>query len=461
MNAELLAMLGGAGAVPSRREAEPKTLISFKAGKMNAERQEDGRYMVTADPRRGTIEVNWTQSSSSSASSGELKIEWRDRRTRAIVDSLTIFPEDDCTYSKVDTGNDKDRVYLLQYGNVSERRFFFWMQDKEEGNLDEENCVKINMYMADSAEAAAAANGEESPSAASASGSKSKKASGKEGDTAAGSGSGSGSNNDSSRMDISGLGGGGLDNAALMQIMQGLNDTGAGDGNGNDNASGNTSSAQGGQVDTLSNILENLGMPQQSSNTGTSTNTNENANTTSTSTAPAVTSSDTPAATGGLTLSDLQGAMAGLATTSPTSQIPAGIPAAHAQSGPPLSEIATPDAISSSGILENDEIKTKLIALLPEGQRSEEKLMENLRSPQVKQCLKSLSAALEEEEGSSFNSILANFQLRPEDGAMALAAGNPIQAFLDCVLRDVEREKEQKENSKEKKDEDGDSEMKE
>ena len=39
MNAELLAMLGGAGAVPSRREAEPKQLLSFKAGKMNAEIQ--------------------------------------------------------------------------------------------------------------------------------------------------------------------------------------------------------------------------------------------------------------------------------------------------------------------------------------------------------------------------------------------------------------------------------------
>lgn len=39
MNAELLAMLGGANAVPRQREAEPKTLLSFKAGKMNAERQ--------------------------------------------------------------------------------------------------------------------------------------------------------------------------------------------------------------------------------------------------------------------------------------------------------------------------------------------------------------------------------------------------------------------------------------
>jgi hypothetical protein len=37
MNAELLAMLGGSMPGASRsREAEPKTLLSFKAGKMNA-----------------------------------------------------------------------------------------------------------------------------------------------------------------------------------------------------------------------------------------------------------------------------------------------------------------------------------------------------------------------------------------------------------------------------------------
>lgn len=40
MNAELLAMLGGAGSVPSRREVESKTLLSFKAGKMTAQRQD-------------------------------------------------------------------------------------------------------------------------------------------------------------------------------------------------------------------------------------------------------------------------------------------------------------------------------------------------------------------------------------------------------------------------------------
>jgi hypothetical protein len=39
MNAELLAMLGSVPGVSSRRENEPKTLLSFKAGKLIAERQ--------------------------------------------------------------------------------------------------------------------------------------------------------------------------------------------------------------------------------------------------------------------------------------------------------------------------------------------------------------------------------------------------------------------------------------
>ena len=39
MNAELLAMLGQVPGVSSRRENEPKTLLSFKAGKMIAELQ--------------------------------------------------------------------------------------------------------------------------------------------------------------------------------------------------------------------------------------------------------------------------------------------------------------------------------------------------------------------------------------------------------------------------------------
>ncbi len=384
---------------------------------------------MTADPRRGTLDVNWTKSSSSSP--GTLKLEWKDRRTRSVVDSHTIFPEDDCTFSRVETGNDKDRVYLLQYGNVSERRFFFWMQDKEEGNLDEENCVKINIFMADPAEAAAAAKGEESPSSKA-----------NTGTTPAS----SSSNSDGENASTSRIEGGGLDSAALMQIMQGINTSN------NDSASGGAASSgtSGAQVDTLSHILENLGIPQNASNISSSS---ANVTTPATNTNDSTPSlSNVPA----LTLSDLQGAMAGLATTSPPSQ-------QLLSSGPPLHEVASIDAINESGILNDDEIKNKLIALLPEGQKTEEKLMENLRSPQVAQCFKSLTAALNDDV-SSFNSILANFQLNPEDGAAAMIAGNPIQAFLDCVLKSVEKEKGDKDDSigkEEGKDADGDSEMKE
>ena len=92
--------------------------------------------------------------------------------------------------------------------------------------------------------------------------------------------------------------------------------------------------------------------------------------------------------------------------------------------------------------------------------------MENLSSPQVQQCLKSLQAALLDDE-AGVNSILANFQLRPEDGAIAMAAGNPIQAFLDCVLKSAQRETAEQEQQQQDGDGDeddngeGDADMKE
>ena len=318
------------------------------------------------------------------------------------------------------------------------------MQDKEEGNLDEENCVKINTYMADPAEAAAAANGEESPSAIAA----------REGNDDGNSGG-----DESKSSESGGRIEGGLDNAALMQIMQGISSNNPT----NTSADATSSNTTGGQVDTLSNILENLGMPQQSSTSSSAPAATATApsatpapsNINSTPSAPEAPKPSKGGGGGGLTLSDLQGAMAGLATTSPPSSIPP-------PSGPPLNEIATPENVIESNLLSDPQIKEKLISLLPEGQQTEEQLMVNLRSAQVKQCLKSLTGALE--EGESFNSLLANFQLDPKDGAMALAVGNPIQAFLDCVLRSVEREKKEKEEQNKDgdgKDTDGDSEMKE
>ena len=95
--------------------------------------QPSGKFLIEPDTRRGDLHVVWTKTSASSvraganASSlvagGHLGLQWKDRRTRATVDTIAIFPEDAATYERVPTGRDGDRVYLL---TVGENRHFFW-----------------------------------------------------------------------------------------------------------------------------------------------------------------------------------------------------------------------------------------------------------------------------------------------------------------------------------------------
>jgi len=295
------------------------------------------------------------------------------------VNTYPIFPNDNATFERVETGNDADRVYLLSCGeHHAHSRHFFWMQDKDD-QPDEDNCVNFNLYMSDYSEAALAA-GTSAPA-----------------------------NNENEVAD---------DNAELLRIMQGaLGSQGMGNSEGarTVDVPGDRSipSAGVGQIDALGNILENLGMPHP----GAAPSGEMNA-----------TSSSSAGNTGGLTLADLQGAMAGLATASPSA----------ASAGPPLSEFTSSDIIDESGILNDSDVTARLVALLPEGQQTEDKLRENIRSPQVAQCLQRLQSALADDAGS-FNSIIANFQLNAADGATAMAAGNPIEAFLNCLIKDVER----------------------
>ena len=286
------------------------------------------------------------------------------------------------------------------------------MQDKDT-EPDEENCVKVNLYMTDYAEAAIAAGAPAASTSSGAAGS----------DPAANAAA--------------------MDNAELLRIMQGaLGSQGLSNAEGGRRVTvpGDTSvpTSLPGQVDALGNILENLGMPQP----GGTTPSGEHRDRALAPTAVA--------GAGGLTLADLQGAMAGLATASPPSSAVASPP------GPPLAELAMTEVVEESGIMNDPEATARLVALLPEGQRTEDKLRENIRSPQVAQCLQRLTSALAD-DASSFNSIIANFQLNPEDGAAAMAAGNPIEAFLNCLLKDVERKegvKKPKEGEEETKEED-------
>jgi hypothetical protein len=226
----------------------------------------------------------------------------------------------------------------------------YWMQDASDEN-DDDICVQVNQYLANPDEA---------------------KPEGSSGD------------------------------AAMAQAMQTSSST---------TTTTNSSSGNTNQVDALSNILENLGMPQQNQQQSTAT-----------------------ATTGTLTLADLQGAMSGLgASTAPA-----------AAAGPPLQEIVTPEAISS--LLEDEAVCARLLELLPEEQQTRQHLEDNLRSPQVQQTLRSLTAALAPDDAGSmegYHSVLANFSLDPQDGQAALASGNPIQAFLDAVVASVKQDEEE------------------
>ena len=405
--ADLLSILNGAQmrrppAASSTSGATESSILSIKAGKMNAALQPNGKFLVEPDARRGELHVVWIKASgggggahaSAAAANGRLVLQWQDRRTKAVVNSIPVFPEDDAAYERVETGRDGDRVYLL---TVGENRHFFWMQDKN-SEFDEDFMIKANLYAGDYSEASSAASGEEA-------------------DAAASSGADPADDDD------------GMDNADLLRLMQGAL--------GDDEEGGRTTTVPGagsvptGRAAELGNILQGLNLPPASGGS---------------SAAAPIGAASSSGGGGGLTLADLQGAMAGLATASPGT--------AGAAPGPPLAELAAADVVEESGILNDPAAVERLLALLPETQRTEDQLRENLRSPQVAQCLQRLTATLSE-DAAGFNSIVANFQLDPSDGTAAQLAGNPVEAFLQCLLKDVERREGVKKADEESKDESG------
>ena len=383
MYSEFFDQLGGAGGLPGRRSSSnnaassgpsrPPALVSFKAGKMNLTEADSEssvkKFRCDPDTRRGEVRLVYQTASSDSATTNGLYWQWYDRRDDSLVDSKQITTSGS-TWERVELPKSKkharDRVYVWtqQDGTYD----MYWMQDASE-EKDEEVMVKVNQYLADPASAA--------PAGATAA-------------TAA----------DNNTNDAS---------ASTEAVAN--------------SGSGPSQS----QVDALSSILQNLGMPQ--SEGGSSSGGNANG------------SSADAGGAGMLTLADLQGAMAGIQQQQQAQQ----------PSIAPLSEIVTPAATSS--LMENEQARERLMALLPEEQRSAEYLEENLRSPQVQQTLRALTQALLPDDSGnmdSFYSVLANFSLDPADGQDAMAANNPIQAFLDCILASVQKEKdEDMEESKE------------
>lgn len=304
----------------------------------------------------------------------QLVWEWFDRREKKVMDTIRITDPVNLERADVPKSEDADTNDRVYYWKLDSEWRMIWLQDKEE---DPELIDKVNKILKETTKPSPVDSAESGGDAAS----------------------------------------GGSDPAVAR--------------------SPSSVSTTTRQVDALSNILENLGMPQGG----------DQSNTTSASAASPAPGAATGAG-GTLTLADLQSAMGGVQTQQENTNPPG------------LHEVVTPGAISS--LLANEEVRNRLMQELPEEQRSSEYLESCLRSPQVQQTLRSLTSALLPDDNGSmdgYHSVLANFQLDASDGQRALSEGkSPIQAFLECVLASVEKENAEGES---KEGEDNDAEMEE
>ncbi|GKY94798.1 hypothetical protein MPSEU_000445000 [Mayamaea pseudoterrestris] len=361
MYADLFDQLGAGRNASSRNvrtATTPETppLVSFHAGKMNLEwDSSNASYQCTPDTARGQVQLVWNTESNC------LEWEWMDRRDKRVVDKFPIASSSDSVTSferiTIDSNSSNkhknDRIYVWTHGEGAYR--MYWMQD-ESADKDDDIVAQVNQYLTDPASAAPV--------------------------------------------------------GASTTVTSGDAAVGANAGGGTAAAAAGSASPSTLQVDALSNILQNLGMPPADSASATST---------------------PPQQQQQLTLADLQGAMAQVNNAS-TSR------------GPSLDNLVSPAAITS--LLQDADASARLLELLPPGQQTMEHLEENLRSPQVQSTLRTLTMAVLPDANTGANdglvSLLANFQL-PSPTDPAAAQRNPIQAFLEAIVAQVEAEQQQSE----------------
>lgn len=121
---------------PGMTRNASNVLISFSAGKCQLVPRPEGKFMVTPEPRKGTLSLE-------KDNEGLVHFIWTDRTTGVKEDDKIVFP-DDITFQKAKTGRPNDRVYYMRY-NSSTQYYFYWLQDKSSAK-DEENCKKVTEY---------------------------------------------------------------------------------------------------------------------------------------------------------------------------------------------------------------------------------------------------------------------------------------------------------------------------
>lgn len=362
----------------------------------------EGKFRISPDLRKGLVTLV--------KSDRVLHLKWTDRTTNVVQDDLTVLPNA-ATLKKVTTGREGDRVYVLQYTG-SHHRHFFWMQDKN-GDKDEDFVKKMNDLM-------------KNPPA-------DEPRPGRGGIPGMPMGLG----------DLAGLGG--LGGLGGMGGLGGLGGMGAGATGASAAPAAGGAAAPALQRSHLEDALAAMGFalqpaaaptaaPAQASSSSAAAPAGDantpppppGASTPAPSSAspappaaPTASTTSTASAGRGLTAEDLQRAIMSVATGMVRRQ-----PLA-------LQEVLTGDEVVRTGVLNQPGVREELTALLPEGQRDEDNLMQTLYSPQFRQALEALTEAL---QGDSYASVLANLGLDPSVGQSELVQGENVRAFLQALM---------------------------
>ena len=182
-------------------------------------------------------------------------------------------------------------------------------------------------------------------------------------------------------------------------------------------------------------------------------------NTTTSGATPASTSSTQNTAGSSLGGIDFSSLLGGNTSLPPAPVAAPPIPAANIENIPQvqptrLEETVTGERVVESGILEIPEVRDALVALLPPGQQSPEFLEANIRSPQLRQAMQSLTAAL---NSSDYYSVFANLGVDAAAGQEHIARGDMVRAFLTAIQAAAPTDASTEEKTEEE--EDGDTKM--
>jgi hypothetical protein len=108
--------------------------VTFRAGKCEMVPQPNGKFMVSADRKRGSITVE-------KGSDGMIKFRWTNIGNNQADQPLFLLPND-CVFKKAKTGREGDRVYMLKFNGTKEYKMF-WMQSTDTSK-DEDIVKKVN-----------------------------------------------------------------------------------------------------------------------------------------------------------------------------------------------------------------------------------------------------------------------------------------------------------------------------